>query len=568
MIFGIFLLLIFPSLTHAFTNKSFLTYRSQGSYYMPRNFGSFDMLHNNFFGNCEMSVAYGQSFDADAINKYLFGSNRLVFSGSAYPTRSGNDIMADYFGLPTDFKSSVRFFPKVENVATNITFSWSLDRIKEGLFFQINLPFAYSNWKLNPCETIIDPGTLSYPAGYMSDSLIAHADLKKGALDVLQRQQTFGDLTIPLHYGRLTKARHTTKCADITSTLGYVFKRKKHSFGAVNVLVVIPTGTRSHGINLFEPQVGNGHHWALGGELSGNYAFLNEEDRCLSILFKAQLQHLFKTKQKRSYDLNKNGRGSRYVLLQDMVDNIAPTQGFSADFQPSPSIDKQYLKRLLYTIDATTLDSKIQIDVEANIVAALKTEYKRWNAHIGYNLWARSHEKLITREKLKHHSYGVKGDAQIYGFFNLGPFLVPLPMNATQSQSTIFAGQGESSNTTNNYVNNNADNAALAYNAGAPLTQTDLISALSETGITTLEQINGSNQAIIITDSDINNCSGLSPAALTHTLFGEIGYSWDTQKERETYLSIGASAEYAATIDCLKGSISQWNGWIKLGMNY
>lgn len=561
----IVLFLLMPPL-HSFTGKSFLTYRSQGSYYSHKSLNYNPIEYNAFPHSFEASVSYGQSFDSHAIKNYFFTHNPLVFSGSLYSSRSKSDILADYFGLPTDFKSTLSFHPKVQNAIADINFYWNLDHAKEGLFLQINTPFAYSKWELNPCEKVIAPGSLDYPAGYMSDMRIARSELKKGALDVLQCGQSFGDLLHPLRHGRIAKKRDAFKCADIMTSLGYVFAKHKNNYCAINAQIVVPTGTRSHAQYLFEPQIGNGHHWALGAGLSGNYEFCTHGAWEWDAKFDAQFQHLFKTTQKRSYDLKKNGPGSRYMLLEDMVEGLAVTEGFSGGIQPSPMLDHFYIKRLLYAIDATTFDSKIQIDIEANINALLKARYNKWSTHIGYNLWARSHERLISREKLDHRVYGVKGDAQVYGFQDVTFAMIAIPVNATQSQATLFKGQG-AGNTNNNFVNSNADNAALIYNATFPLQQTDS-NSLSGTGITVQTQTNGSNQAIVLTDCDIDNRSGLSPAALTHTIFGEMGYTWQENAERDVYCALGAQAEFAQKIDCYKGAISQWNTWIKVEISY
>src|SRR5207247_1989026 len=123
-------------------------------------------------------------------------------------------------------------------------------------------------------------------------------------------------------------------------------------------------------------------------------------------------------------------------------------------------------------VDATTLDSKIKINVQAELAAKLVATCCNWNFEIGYNFWGRSQEKLICRDRLNHKFYGLKGDAQLYGFLDIISPALSLPLNATQSQATLHAGQGQG-NTTDNFVNNNADNAALIYNIpGIPLMQT------------------------------------------------------------------------------------------------
>ncbi len=399
----------------------------------------------------------------------------------------------------------------------------------------------------------------------MSNSIITASQLEKGVLGALSGKKTFGDLIESLQYGRIPLCKQSiTKFSDVFIALGYNAVCEPCGMLDVDVHVVVPTGTRSHARYLFEPQVGNGHHWALGVGLSARYDVVNHEHWCISAHVDACVDHLFKTTQKRSYDLTPNGSGSRYMLLMDMIRMISVTQGFSTT-PGQDLLQQQYITRLLYAADATTLSSKIKIDVQADLVAKLSATYRQWYGEIGYNFWARSGEKLVCREQLQHKFYGVKGDAQVYGFLDIGIITIPLPLNATQSQATLHAPQ-DGGNTTNNFVNSNADNAALMYNVGTPVAQTTAAS-LTNTGATSLAQVNGSDQAIVVTDADIHNCSGLSPRALSHKLFGAIRYEFETACT-QPYVSLGAEGEFSGKTHCIKTAISQWGVWGKIGFNY
>jgi hypothetical protein len=82
------------------------------------------------------------------------------------------------------------------------------------------------------------------------------------------------------------------------------------------------------------------------------------------------------------------------------------------------------------------------------------------------------------------------------------------------------------------------------------------------------EQINASNQAILLSDAHINNCSGLSPRAFSNKIFAHIGYHWNDTCIGVPYLGIGGESEFAGTVDCLKTAISQWGIWLKGGVTY
>ena len=293
-------LCISSSSLYPFAANSFMTYRSQGFNIARNNSGYLKDYRTN---NADVTVEYTRSFDNQAISNYFFGSQELIFSGSRVANRGACDILADYFGLPTDFKSSMSFSPNIQNVIVNFDSYWLLGCCNRNFDLRINIPFVHTKWALNPCETVTAPGTLAYPAGYMSKTLIPHDELNTKALDVLSGQQTFGDLTFPLQYGRIACGALTSnKIADINVAFGYNIPCTRLKALHVDLNVSIPTGTIPNGKYLFAPQIGNGLHWALGGSFNAQYDFITADDDCcygVSAYFDATVQHLFKSTQKR-----------------------------------------------------------------------------------------------------------------------------------------------------------------------------------------------------------------------------------------------------------------------------
>ena len=64
--------------------------------------------------------SYSHTFREKRIAEFLFGCLPLTFSGSLSPQREPTDILADYFGLPSDFKSTVSFDPYIINFFMDI----------------------------------------------------------------------------------------------------------------------------------------------------------------------------------------------------------------------------------------------------------------------------------------------------------------------------------------------------------------------------------------------------------------------------------------------------------------
>jgi len=215
-------------------------------------------------------------------------------------------------------------------------------------------------------------------------------------------------------------------------------------------------------------------------------------------------------------------------------------------------------------INYTTFDTKISIAVQADVVFKFAYQRDGFEFDLGYNFWANSKEKLHCREMFIENRFALKGDAQVYGF-TPDPDNAPVALNATQSEATIFQGQGQ---VNGNFSNLNADNQpALATNAdGIMLNQLNVQDSI-DLAIAQM-QVRGSNPAILLTDQDINEESALLPRALSHKVFAYAGCVWNNRDDIDPYVGMGLSGEFANTNPCNNATCSQWAIWVKGGIAY
>jgi hypothetical protein len=61
---------------------------------------------------------------------------------------------------------------------------------------------------------------------------------------------------------------------------------------------------------------------------------------------------------------------------------------------------------------------------------------------------------------------------------------------------------------------------------------------------------------------------GILPRALSHKVFGYMGYLWDNRDDFDPYLGVGLSGEFANTNPCNNATCSQWAIWVKGGIAY
>ena len=251
---------------------------------------------------------------------------------------------------------------------------------------------------------------------------------------------------------------------------------------------------------------------------------------------------------------------------------VALNNGLSPNNTPATI---QYQGRLVPAINKTTLDTKISVGVQADILAKLNFKRRGFEFEIGYNLWGRSAEKTESRECIET-CYAVKGDAQLYGFTSSGE--TPVALAATQSNATINNGQPVTDsafpglndgnfNTGFEFANINADNITNASdNLGADLNQLTLADA-NRLGVSQVA-VRTSNPALLLTNVDIECDSAILPKAISHTIFFSFSYALERDLGLIPFIGGGGFAEFARADPCDNSANAQWGLWIKMGLSF
>ena len=556
-------LLFFPNILLGFGKKTFFGIRSQAVNTVRELVGweqqinLYDIDEN--YGTVAMTIEYTRSFRTQKISEFLFGDEKLVFSGSRVDDRKDTDILADYFGLPADFRSIVKFRPLISNVLFDFNWYQSLDVCLSGFYFRIHLPVVHTKWDLNVKEVAITGGKAFHPAGYMASERVEVIDLATNVTQALQGKTTFGDMREPIKFGKIFGRQTMSRVAEVQGVIGWNFLQNDWYHLGLNIRGAAPTGNNPKAEFLFEAIVGNRHHLELGGGLTSHVDLWESEDgyNKVALYFDANVTHLFSAKQLRSYDLKNNGPGSRYMLLEELASpaiNLHVDDDMLATFQ--------YQRRLIPAINKTTLESKIRIGVQGDMVLKVAYQCGGFEADVGYNFWGQSKEKLQCREKFEENRFALKGDAQVYGFDEIDE--VPIPLSATQNNATIKAGQGDGNT---DFANGNADNGVNAKDANngdlSQLTFADL-DVLNIVG----EIVKTSDPPIFVKNIDIDECSALLPRATSHKFFVHMSYNWEKNNDITSYVGGGVSAEWADTNAEKNSAQSQWVIWFKGGLSY
>lgn len=518
---------------------------------------------------------YQHSFNPCAISNYLLGGNLFNFTGSQVTNRAATDILADYFGLPSNFSSVVGFCPRITNFIFDINFYMGFDVLCSGLYFRIHAPIVHAKADLRLSERIRNPGSTFFPAGYMgperveSDDLVHSVEQAMEGTNIIEGQPVplvFGDMKSPLQFGKIFGREARTHMSDVHLVFGWNFLQDCWYHLGLNLRAILPTGNRPCSEFLLEAVIGNGKHWEFGLGLTSHVDIWESDSELWScaLYFDANLTHLVTSEQLRSYDF-KDNPGSRYMLLEQ----IHPGSENLFLGIAGPPAPNQYAGHLLPAINVTTLSSNISIPAQFD--AVLKCSFFRcsWEIDFGYNLWIRSAEKLSCRRQFPQNIYALKGDAQVYGF---AVDETPIALNATEHAATIHGGQGATNFVAGvEYTNANVDSPIVARDPGV-LTQLNAADS-AELGIAQLP-VNTSNPAQLLNDNNIDTCSGLAPKAVTHKLFVYAGNRWEGCECVEPYLGFGGEIEFAAGSTCYPAckkdrfALNQWAVLVKGGFSY
>ena len=522
---------------------------------------------------------YTRSFDLCQIARKFFSTSRLTFQGSQKDDRSNKAIIADYFGLATDFEGTLKIEPLIQNVIIDLNFYFGLNEWLCGLYFRVHGPIVHTRWTLglDPCIVCAPkrPGDSEFPQCYMQSgelldpqecgsvnpTLNASAQKNfnctaKNLRTALGGNFTFGDMKEVWKFGRFDFCpRSRTGLADIDAIAGWNFIESDCSHLGLFVLTVVPTGNRPSAKYIFEPIVGSGRHWELGGGLSGHISmYPNTRDRAfnMGLYFEGNITHMFKTHQVRSFDFRENGLLSRYILLKEFNNDMV------------------YNGNLINAINFATRNCDVSVRAKADASCKLTIGCNGWVADLGYNIYFRDCESICIKTDcpclLDERHFGIKGVEGVccISYSVLGGIVLPdqaveAKLNITQPNATMFdAVLPESTQ-----LPDDPESVCLSWNSPQQITEPIPVDEVRDNP----EQFIVANTAA---KQELVDCTDLDPRSaaqgqmLTHKVFGHIGYTF-YDSCYQPHVGIGAEAEFDGRHD---NALKQWGTWLKWGFSF
>jgi len=518
----------------------------------------------SYYGLLSITPAYYGSFKSERIANCLFGGcfvddgccrdRAILVQGSAVEGRHSRAWLADYFYLPRNYDGRFVVKPTIKTFTVNFDFYLGLDEWVRNAYFRLYGPFSHSRWDLNFCDNNrTDGAPLDHSCGYFSPAAYEGTKLLQtfrayanGGIpetsDDASNQKANGNSIVKwngLKYAKINSCSlKETGFADLRAEFGYNFLNCDCARLGVNLQCAFPTGNMKDPEYLFSPLVGNNKHWEFGAGFGGHWRMWESEDgdRSWWLVFDANVTHMFKNRQCRTFDLDCRPNGA-YMLAAKFGENPVVTPNFqgtgtgqtltdaqvgwrgasdnSMDVDPTtvslPNPNRRFAYEYAPVANLTTMNVDVSIAAQADIVVMLNYRHRDFTWDLGYNFWGRSCEKIdcpnskcncgTICDTANINTWALKGDARMFGFQGIGDsalspptgLVIGIPLSATQSGASIYHGTNQilperlvenndmtvfANNATRYDINPNVDSAEYAF-VKSPLGSNNLVGPLS-----------------------------------------------------------------------------------------
>jgi hypothetical protein len=388
LVFSLGLFLFLQAPLCAVNSKTFLSPRSiSQDAVLQQSMRSYWINHTgyeNLFA-IDGTVFYKESTNSGDLAQYFFPPRRSLLVIKGTEATGDKDISASWLQISgqgddgmylNNFESKIKIRPSRESFGAILNlqaqfYSWWLFASFPFVQVTTNLhlrEFDKLNYLENKSEiknfVVADPADLQvtrFDVPYIDNNISA-----KGALD-----------NSLWKYGKIKDGNQKLAgLADVTLKGAFrAFNRRDLKFDIYGDLV-IPTGYKPKAEYLFEPLIGNGGHWGLGGGLNIDIGLIKKAKHCLDFLTDLNVTYFFENEEKRSFDLTPNGPWSRYLLVINEKDSVLPQPG----------------------INFFTKDLKVTPKCQVNWLVALHSHHRVCDIEFGYNFWYREKEKVELNE--------------------------------------------------------------------------------------------------------------------------------------------------------------------------
>lgn len=453
----------------------------------------------------------GRSTEASRMATYFmpFCKSTLVVAESSADDVA-RDIDATAFGIFSvdgNFQSNISFRPRQSVAGVGLSWRQRLSRNEEpkGFWFEASMPIEHVRNSVNLCETVINSG-----GGVIDADEVSNAQPN---MTTAFQQASFLFGRVPCDCdgdGGMSK----TGIADLDLRIGYGWKNEGICHLESYIGVLVPTGNKVKGCNIFEPILGHNHHVGFEFGNAMGFRIWSNEEKEREIWMETSIHSIYLNSnwERRSFDV-KYKPWSRYLPVYT---SFAQAQA-AANNTPTGTGNVNYTPG----INVFTQDLKIQGRFQRTLNSALRYQSAHFVAEGGFNFFAQ--------------------DAECAQLCNWCGTVAFLDCRAQQP-------------------NNPASTAINPY-LGVPTRYRTITNCNFGCNTSTFSE--DTYNAAVITQSDLDFASAAAPAQMLYTFYGTLGYRWDNI-EYPVLLTLGGSYEFASD----NSGLDRWLIWGKIGMSY
>lgn len=291
------------------------------------------------------------------------------------------DVLAGYFNIATvsgNFKSFIQFCPSRTETGLGIAYEQCLYEKDDGrcLWLTVTGPITNVHTRMKMIEQVISTGGGKLAPD--SDPLIGQdgstcnngtasccAIVPPVPVDAPVATMTDAFNQPQWRHGKIDCrcSMERTRLANLDILIGFETIKRDECYAESYFGITIPTGNRVGNVHVFEPMVGNNHHFGIqfGTNLGLQFWASEDEQKSLCFDLSARAEYLIRNCQNRLVDL-KFKPWSRYMEVYfnqaqaqqaaDAGDRFLATPGvdvFALDMRVHPGLQRTYNTALSYT---------------------------------------------------------------------------------------------------------------------------------------------------------------------------------------------------------------------------
>ena len=463
-------------------------------------------------GAAQVVILGSKSTNSEDLARYFFpfGKTQLLVD-EQIGALINQDLLAEHFNIFTvdgNFRSRITIDPEQSVVGAGFHVKQGFCINEErgrGFYASLSFPVLRVSNNMNLCENIENDGGGAHIT-FNNGTQIVDYNVQANMTEALNQCDWL--------FGKISPcALKKTGVADLELKVGYEWIERSPYHLESYLGIKVPTGNKPNSEYLFEPVVGNGHHWGIMfGSALGVEIWQDEQTgREFRLELNNHSQYLFNNTQCRSVDLFCKP-WSRYIELYRDIDEAVTANSFNAAPVSNATLATNFATP---GINVLTIPLKVRPGFSQNITTAAVFTTPKWYLEAGYNVYFRQSECLklacpwVEGPAIKHEQ-----------------------------------GSGQT-----NPVRDITGNFRL-----------ENIDPGDATNLMRLQDYKFN----FIKEEDLDIVSASSPGVISHTVYGAVGYEYP-DRDIPVFGNIGGSYEFGHGTNAV---LERWVIWAKLGLSY